>query len=44
MTMAKSILFNAVEYAILQEPAKRERLKPDHYLKRILREAYARLK
>ncbi len=42
--MAKTILFNAVEYAMLQELAKRDRLKPDHCLKRILQEAYAKLK
>jgi hypothetical protein len=42
--MAKPILFNTVEFAMLQELAKRQRLKPDQYLKKILREAYAKLK
>jgi len=42
--MAKSILFNTVEFAMLQELAKRQRLKPEQYLKKILQEAYAKLK
>jgi hypothetical protein len=42
--MAKPILFNTVEFAMLQELAKRQRLKPDQYLKKILQEAYAKLK
>jgi len=42
--MAKPILFNAVEFAMLQELAKRQRLKPEQYLKKILQEAYAKLK
>ena len=42
--MAKSFAFDAVEMAMLQALAKRERLKPDQYLKKILREAYAKLK
>ena len=44
MTMAKPILFNAVEFAMLQELAKRQRLKPDQYLKKIVAETYLRSK
>jgi len=42
--MAKPILFNTVEFTMLQELAKRQRLKPDQYLKKILQEEYAKLK
>ncbi len=42
--MAKSFAFDAVEIAMLQALAKRDRMKSDQYLKKILQEAYARLK
>lgn len=42
--MEKSYAFDAVEMEMLQVLAKRERLKPDQYLKKILQKAYAKLK
>jgi len=42
--MARSIPFDNVDFAMLQALAKRDRLKPDQYLKKILQEAYAKLK
>jgi hypothetical protein len=42
--MAKSIPFSTVEFAMLQEIAKRNRIKPDQYLKKLIQEAYAKLK
>lgn len=42
--MAKTILFNAVEYAMLQELAKRQRLKPEEYLKKIIYEYYNKVR
>jgi hypothetical protein len=44
MSMVKPIVFNDVELAMLQELAKRQRLKPDQYLKKMVQEAYAKLK
>jgi hypothetical protein len=44
MNMAKPILFNAVDFAMLQELAKRQRLKPDEYLKKMVQQAYGKLK
>jgi hypothetical protein len=40
MTMAKSILFDSVEMAMLQELAKRSRQKPDQYLKTLIKCQY----
>jgi hypothetical protein len=42
--MAKAILFDDVEYAMLLEVAKKNRLKPEQYLKKLVREAYEKLK
>lgn len=42
--MAKPILFDSVEYAMLLEVSKKNRLKPDQYLKKVVREAYEKLK
>lgn len=42
--MAKPFLFDAVEYAMLLEIAKRNHLKPDQYLKKLVRDAYEKLK
>ena len=42
--MAKPILFNTVEFAMLQELAKRQRLKPEQYLKKVVQEEYSKLK
>ena len=42
--MAKPFLFNAVEFAMLQELAKRQRLKPDQYLKKLVTDTYSRSK
>ena len=43
MKMAKSILLESVEYEMLLEVAKRNRLKPDQYLKKMI-QAYGQLK
>jgi len=40
MTMAKTILLDSVEYEMLLEVAKRNRLKPEQYLKKIIQSAY----
>jgi len=42
--MTKPILLNPVEFAMLQELAKRQRLKPDQYLKKIVEQEYGKLK
>jgi hypothetical protein len=42
--MTKSILFDSVEYAMLLEVAKKNRLKPEQYLKKLLQEAYEKLR
>jgi hypothetical protein len=42
--MAKPILFDAVEFAMLQELSKRNRQKPEQYLKTLIKEHYDRLK
>ena len=42
--MAKAILVDSVEMVMLQELAKKSRLKPDQYLKNLIRENYERLK
>jgi hypothetical protein len=42
--MAKAILFNAVDYSMLQALAKRNRSKPEEYIKKLVQEAYAKLK
>ena len=42
--MAKAILFNAVDYSMLQVLAKRNRTKPEEYVKKLVQEAYAKLK
>jgi hypothetical protein len=44
MTMAKSIILESVEYEMLLEVAKRNRLKPDQYLKKMIQAAYGQLK
>jgi hypothetical protein len=44
MTMAKSIILESVEYEMLLEIAKRNRLKPDQYLKKMIQAAYGQLK
>jgi len=44
MTMTKSILLDSVEYEMLLEIAKRNRLKPDQYLKKMIKAAYGQLK
>ena len=44
MTMAKPILLESVEYEMLLEVAKRNRLKPEQYLKKIIQSAYGQLK
>jgi hypothetical protein len=44
MTMAKPILFNAVEYQMLLEISKKSKQKPDQYLKTLIKEAYEKLK
>jgi hypothetical protein len=42
--MAKPILFDAVEYAMVLEASKKQHLKPEQYLKKLVREAYEKLK
>jgi len=42
--MAKSILLESVEYEMLLEVAKRNRLKPEQFLKKMIQAAYGQLK
>jgi hypothetical protein len=42
--MSKSILFDSVEFAILQELAKKNHQKPDQYLKTLIKKQYEDLK
>lgn len=42
--MAKSILFDAVEFAMLQELAKRNRQKVEQYLKNLIKNQYDTIK
>jgi hypothetical protein len=42
--MAKSIVLDSVEYQMLLEVAKRNRLKPEQFLKKIIKEAYGQLR
>ncbi len=42
--MKKSIAFDQVEFAMIELLAKKSRLKPDQYLKNLIREHYERLK
>ena len=42
--MAKSIILESVEYEMLLEVAKRNRLKPEQYLKKMIQAAYVQLK
>ena len=42
--MAKPILFNAVEYAMIESLANKSRQKVDQYLKNLIKEAYEKLK
>jgi len=40
MSAVKSTTFNSVEFAMLQELAKRNRMKPDAYLKKLIQVNY----
>ena len=42
--MAKPINLDSVEYEMLLEVAKRNRLKPEQFLKKIIQSAYGQLK
>jgi hypothetical protein len=42
--MAKPILLDAVEMAMLQELAKKSRLKPEQYLKNLIKSQYGTIK
>ncbi len=42
--MKKSIAFDQVEFAMIESLAKKSRLKPDQYLKNLIREQYERIK
>jgi hypothetical protein len=42
--MAKPILFDSVEVAMLESLAKKNRLKPEQYLKKLIQEHYDKLK
>ncbi len=44
MTMAKSVLLESVEYEMLLEVAKRNRLKPEQFLKKMIQAAYGQVK
>jgi hypothetical protein len=41
--MAKAVVLDSVEMAMLQELAKKSRMKPDQYLKDLIRKTYERL-
>lgn len=42
--MTKSIPFDSVEFAMLQELAKKNRMKPDQYLKNLIKSQYDAIK
>lgn len=42
--MAKPITLDSVELAMLDELARKNRLKPDQYLKKLIKDHYDRLK
>ncbi len=42
--MAKPILFDSVEFLMLETLAKKNRLKPEQYLKKLVKEHYDKLK
>jgi hypothetical protein len=42
--MPKPILFNNVEFAMIETLAKKNHLKPDQYLKKLVTEHYGKLK
>jgi hypothetical protein len=42
--MAKPILFDSVEFAMLQELAKKSRQKPEQYLKNLIKNQYDTLR
>ena len=42
--MSKPILLNSVEYSMLELIAKKFRLKPEQYLKKLIQEAYDKLR
>ena len=44
MTMAKPIVFDSVEFAMLQELAKKHRMKEDQYIKKLIQDQYENLK
>jgi hypothetical protein len=42
--MAKPILFDSVEFAMIESLAKKNHLKPEQYLKKLVKEHYDKLK
>jgi hypothetical protein len=42
--MKKTVLLETVEYTMLQDLAKKSRLKPDQYLKNLIQEIYGKQK
>lgn len=42
--MSKAVLFNSVEFAMIQELAKKTRQKPEQYLKTLIKSQYDNLK
>lgn len=42
--MRKAITFNEVEYSMIEALAKKTRLNPEQYLKKLIKEQYERLK
>jgi hypothetical protein len=42
--MKKTVLLDTVEYTMLQDLAKKSRLKPDQYLKNLIQETYGKQK
>ena len=42
--MSKAILLNSVEHSMLELVAKKNRQKPEQYLKKLIEDAYARLR
>ena len=42
--MKKAVLLESVEYTMLQDLAKKSRMKPDQYLKNLIHEIYGKQK
>ena len=42
--MTKPLLLDAVEYQMLLEVSKRQRMKPDQYIKKLIQDQYEKVK